>query len=229
MRGPAVLALAAALSAPAGAAAEPPAQRTEVHGDVGELAGRWLCVARLDLPEGRTQTNASLWEVTPEPAGLELRQRFAALPAELQEAVEAANRSGRPWTPSARAVARVAEEWERLPPREPRATEVVATLTAREAFGEELTEDPRTRDARWVVRLQETPSPDGGPVMEQVHVYAATERRRRGFAGSYTSVALAAAPFPVPITFHGEFELHALDAPPGLLERLLAVLAGCGR
>jgi hypothetical protein len=43
---------------------------------------------------------------------------------------------------------------------------------------------------------------------------------------------VAAAPFPIPISYKGTFRLYRIDAPPaprGFLSRLFDGFAGCGR
>jgi hypothetical protein len=234
MRPPGVLALGVALIAAPPAPAQAPApgepvQRTVVAGTPPALGGPWLVVGRLDLPDGRTRTNVALWEVLGEAAAPALGVRFAALPPALQEALDRANAAGTAWTPRAAEVAAVARAWPTLPPREARVTEIETTISGRDGFDEELARDPRARDALWVIRQRETPAPGTGGPVEQVLVYAALERRRDGFAGNHTTVALAAAPFPVPIAFHGTFVMYSLDPRPGLLARVLAPFRGCGR
>jgi hypothetical protein len=103
-------------------------------------------------------------------------------------------------------------------------------LTGRDAFDATFTSDARTRDAQWVLQQTETFDASAAPAVRQVAVYGVLEARDGGYRGNYLNTLLAAAPFPIPITFNGTFQLIRLEAPrPGLLARLADLLSGCGR
>lgn len=225
--------LVSAAPAPADDAAPAPAaspeQTTTVRGTPPDLAGRWLVLAWLDLPGGATRTNATFWEIRSREGRPEVVVRFVGLPAAEQAALAAANQGKAPWYPTADDVARVAALWATLPAREAHPLTVETVLSASDAFDEALRADPQTSDARWVVQQTETPDPANARTSRQGHIYAAKEVLGEGWKGAYTTVVVAAAPFPLPITFKGSFQLYRLDARPGVLARLLDTLRGCGR
>jgi hypothetical protein len=207
-----------------------PEQTTTVRGTLPDLAGRWLGLAWLNLPGGTTRTNTTVWEVRNQEGRPEVVVRFVGLPATEQAALDAANQAKTPWSPTAADVARVAAAWESLPAREVRPQKVETVLIGADAFDEALRSDPQTSGARWVVQQTETPDPANARTSRQAHIYAAKDAADDGgWKGAYTTVVVAAAPFPVPITFKGSFQLYRLDRRPGLLARLLDTLRGCGR
>jgi hypothetical protein len=67
--------------------------------------------------------------------------------------------------------------------------------------------------------------------MKDVMLYGATAETPDGWKGNYASATVAAAPFPIPISFGGTFRMYRLDAVPqrGFLERIMRVFSGCGR
>ena len=87
------------------------------------------------------------------------------------------------------------------------------------------------RDALFVLE-QTLGGEAGSPVMRQSQRFVATAPRVPvGYTGRYTVVTVAAAPFPVPITYKGTFRMMRLGAEPepaGWLARLLAMFKGCG-
>jgi hypothetical protein len=206
-----------------------PEQTTTVRGTVPDLAGRWLGLAWLNLPGGTTRTNVAVWEVRTREGRPEVVVRFVGLPAAEQAALDAANQTKAPWYPTAADVARVAAAWESLPAREVRPQKVETVLTGADAFDEALRTDLQTSGARWIAQQTETPDPANARTSRQAHIYAVKDAVDGGWKGAYTTVVVAAAPFPVPITFRGSFQLFRLDPRPGFLARLLDTLRGCGR
>ncbi len=203
-------------------------QHTTVRGTPPDLGGRWLALAWLDVPGRYTRTNPALWEVTRQGGQLDVALRFADLPAAQQAAVDEANRNRRQWTPSPGDVDAIAAAWDGLLPRARRTLRVETTVIGRDGFDERTTTDAGTADALWIVEQTETADPHAAPTVSQSHVYAAGAPTDGGWTGSYQTVVVAAAPFPIPVTFHGRFQLYRLP-PRGLLSRLVDAFAGCGR
>jgi hypothetical protein len=208
-------------------------QKTVVEGTVPDLVGRWLALAQLDLPggEGKTRAAPALWEVSrPDDGQLVLTVRFAGLPPAQQKVMDEANAAERAWTPSAADLDAVGAGWATLPAQEGRVRQIETTITARDAFGDMIRNEPRARDALWVVQQRYDFDASAAPTIRQVFVYAVLDETGGTPTGNYTTTVLAAAPFPIPITIHGTFQLHRLpDAPRGLLGRLRGLFSGCAR
>lgn len=211
------------------AAEEVPDETTTVRGTAPDLTGRWLVLAWLDLPSGFARTNAYVWEVARRDGAPALTVRFVNLPAEMQAALDAANQARTPWYPGPDDVARVAANVATLVPRDAQPQKVETVLYGPDGFDDTLRAEPTTSGALWVVQQTETPNPETARTSRQVHIFGAREPLDGGWKGAYTTVVVAVAPFPVPITFKGWFQAYSLDARPGLLERILDVFRGCGR
>jgi hypothetical protein len=72
------------------------------------------------------------------------------------------------------------------------------------------------------------------PTVQTINVFGAMEPRDSGHYGTYVTATIAAAPFPIPITFKGHFQSYRLGAGAGaarrgFLARLFDFLTGCGR
>jgi hypothetical protein len=62
-------------------------------------------------------------------------------------------------------------------------------------------------------------------------IYSALAPSGREYTGNFDMTMVAAAPFPVPISYEGTFRLYRIDAPAprGFWSRLFDSRAGCGR
>jgi hypothetical protein len=209
-----------------------PKQKTVVRGGPGgALAGRWLAIAWLDLPDGKTRTVPVLWDLSEEEGALSLRMRYVSLPAPQLQALERANGEGRRWQPISSDMEALASGWDTLAPAPaPLPLSVETEILGREAFDDALRNDPKTRDALWAVRQTEDLSPAAGAVARETRQYAVLSGGEDHYAGAFVHVAVAMALIPVPITFQGTFELHRLGgARRSFWQRLLDPLTGCGR
>ncbi len=218
------------------AAVHVPTQTTTVRGSVPDLTGRWLALAALHLPGDRVRVAPALWEVGTKDGRPELLVHFADLPPALQTAIDKQHEAGVEWVPSADDLQTLAAAWATLPPREAQLAQLETTLAAPDGFDEPLRNEPKTKDALWVATQLITFAASAAPAVRQVQVYAAREATPdrgytgRGYTGYYVSTTIAAAPFPIPITFEGSFRLYRLTARvPGFMQRLLDVFSGCGR
>ncbi len=210
----------------------PPQEHTTVRGTMPQdIVGRWMALGWIQLPGGKARSTAFFWEVTREKDQLVLTNRFAGLPPAQQQAIDAANRSDQPWHPTPEDVRAIIAAWDKLPAIDPRLVQVDNELVGHDGFDESFTDEPRTKDALWVVRQSEAFDRSAAPSIKQVNIYAALESKDGGYAGNYTAATIAAAPFPIPITLNGTFELYRLEgagAPRGFLARLLDLFSGCG-
>lgn len=227
-------------SLPAGAdepRKQPPAapkEHTTVRGTPPvELVGRWMVVARIEVPGPRYRSTAALWEIKQEGGQLALTDRFAELPAAQYAALAAANQAEQPWRPTPDDVVAVAGAWDGLTLVDPRIAQIDNEIVARDGFDDSFKGEPKTKDAVWVVRQAETFDPSAAPVVKQINVYGALAPKDGGWEGTYAGATLAAAPFPIPITLNGTFEAYRLGGGAvtsrGFLARLLDLFSGCGR
>jgi hypothetical protein len=70
-----------------------------------------------------------------------------------------------------------------------------------------LKKDALTKDALWVLRQSYTFIPGGSRPVNQGNLIAPLRVENGTYSGNYLAVAVAAAPFPVPIKFEGTFRL----------------------
>jgi hypothetical protein len=211
----------------------PPRPQTEfqtmVKGTLPDLAGRWLAISWLEIPGGRARTTAALWEIERGEGQPNLTMPFTHLPAEQEAAMEKASQADQRWEPSAEDVAQIAARWDQLEPGDSHVARLDNYLTGRDAFDATFTSEPRTRDAQWVLQQTETFDASAAPAVRQVNVYAVLEARDGGYRGNYTTTLLAAAPFPIPITLQGTFQMIRLEQRrQGVLTRLGDLFRGCG-
>jgi hypothetical protein len=215
----------------------PPEQRTVVHGTPpADLAGRWLVVGWVELPRQQgARTTVAFWEITGAGEQTAIKVRFFPLPEAQQKAIDAANTATQQWRPSATDLAQVAATWDAAKETDPHLATIENEIWMHDAFDDDFRREPKTKDAIWAVRQKEDFRPSAAPAVRQINVYGALEAKEGGYAGSYASATLAAAPFPIPITLNGTFQSYRLDtsAPPpsprGFLARLMDTFSGCGR
>ena len=207
----------------------PPQRHTVTRGALPEdLPGRWLALAWMKLPTG-VRTIPVLWTITSADGQLALTSRAVLLPATSADRLKAANDAGQAWKPAADDLDALAAHWDDLrDAAAPVPGSIDTEIIAREAFDDPIKEDPDTKDALWIVRQNETFPKKVSSIVQQVRVYAVRERRDGGYAGGFVHAAIAMAPFALPITFHGDFQLYRVsDAPRSLLSRMMDVLRGC--
>jgi hypothetical protein len=209
-----------------------PEQVTEAKGALpADLPGRWLVVGWIQLPDGKSRTTTALWDVIQRQGALGLVVRFADLPETQQKALDAGNQSGDAWRPSATELAALAGGWDGLPSRNPQLVKVKSEVIARDAFDRDFQSEGKTRDAKWAIRQVMDFHRSAAPTIRQIYVYAAMEAKDGGYAGNYTTTILAAAPFPIPITLNGSYQMYRLgggaDSGGGLWGRLMDVFRGC--
>jgi len=74
-------------------------------------------------------------------------------------------------------------------------------------------------------------NPGGQRPMREVLLYGAKEQQSDGWRGAYASATIAAAPFPIPISFAGTFRMYQLELVPRrrFLERIFDLFTGCAR
>lgn len=211
----------------------PPEQHTVVRGTPPadrDVAGRWMVVGWIELPDGKVRTTPALWEIERGNGQLVLTVRFAALPSDQQRSLDDANSGEHAWRPSPLDVAQLAAAWDTLSTSDPRLVSVDNEIVGRDGFDQSFTSEVKTRDAAWVVRQSERFHPSASPAMQSINVYAVLEPREGGYFGNFTTATIAAAPLPIPITLNGTFQMYRLGtAPRRFLARVMDFFRGCGR
>ena len=200
----------------------PATQRTQVRGTIPDLIGRWLVLGQIKLPNGTARTTAAMWEITPGDGQPSLTMRFVELPDAQKHALDERNQKGEAWTLTPADVAAVATAWDALPVESAFAVAQVATeLVGSDAFDDAFKADATSQDAQWVVRQTLTMQRSAAPVIRSVYVYAALGEKDAVTTGNFITSTIAAAPFPIPITFQGTFEMHRVPVVvPSLWQRL---------
>ena len=216
-------------SAPAAPAA--PVQETTVRGTPPDLSGRWLSLGWVELPDGRSISSPALWEIAVQEGKPVMTHRFVSLPPAQSEALDKANAAGEAWKPSPEDLAQIRAAWGGLQSQDSHVARVTNEISGRDAFDDSLKNEARTKDAIWVVRQRQDFDGSAGAPVRQVTIYSVLAPSGRDYTGNFDSATIAAAPFPIPISFKGTFHLYRLDEPAshGVLARLLDVFAGCGR
>jgi hypothetical protein len=203
---------------------------TTVEGTVPDLEGRWLLLATLAVGQSTPRLMVSGIDVTRKDGKLDVRERHLVLPPEQNAALTQGNETGKIWDPTPADLDAIRKAWDTMQVENRGITGMTHELTGRDAFDDVLKGDAITKDALWVVRQGYVFEPGGGRPMRQGNLWAVTKEENGVYSGSYVAVALAAAPFPIPIRFDGTFKLVPLGPPErSLWSRVADVFAGCNR
>jgi hypothetical protein len=213
----------------------PPKQTTVVRGTPPKgLAGRWMAVGWIEVPDKTTRSVASLWEIAEQSSGLTLTMRFAALPEAQANGLALANTAQKPWHPLPSDLTDIAKAWDQLTDSPPPILTVENEIVGRDGFDQAFKTEPKTKDAMWAVRQTERFDPSAGGAMQTINVYGVLEARDGGYFGNFTTATIAAAPLPIPIVLNGTFQMYRLEregvpTSRGFLARVLDAFRGCGR
>lgn len=239
----AVLALGVGIALAAGASGEdapptttsttaprPPLQQTTtVDGTPPAIEGRWLVLASVGIAQSAKRLVPSVLEITRTDGSLEVHERHVLLPPAQQQALQRANEElGGVWAPGPADVAAIADAWDTLEPEERGIATMEHQVTGRDAYDEDLKNDALTKDALWVIRQGYGFLPGGSRPVNQANLLAPLTHEGGVYAGNYLAVAVAAAPFPVPIKFEGTFQMIPVaPAERSWWARLLGWFRGC--
>jgi hypothetical protein len=217
---------------PASSAPPAPVQETKVLGTPPDLAGRWLSLGWLELPDGRTVSAPMLWEIAVRDGKPVMTHQFVSLPPALKAAADKANADGKPWEPSPGELEQLRAGWDALHPEDQHVARMTNEIAGRDGFDDSVKGEARSKDALWLVRQRMDFDASAAPVVRQVMIYSVLASSDREYTGNFDMATVAAAPFPIPISYKGTFRLYRVDAPPaprGFLSRLFDGFAGCGR
>lgn len=234
----ALLAAHAAAEEPSAPGTPPSATTTQesvVHGTPpNDLAGRWLAVSWLDVGGTGAPTVVAFWQIAEQDGKPVVTQRFGLLPGAARASFDAAGGEGRRWVPSEQELAAVRDGWNSFSTEDQNYAKVWTEIAAPDGYDQNVKNEPRTKDALWIVRQRFDASPAAAPIVRQVFVYAVTGTEDGGFKGNLDGATVAAAPAAIPIAFKGSFRFYRLDAAPppkpkGFVSRVMDLLRGCGR
>jgi hypothetical protein len=200
---------------------------TTVEGTLPDLEGRWLMVASLGLG----QSVPSVFDVRRSDGKLEVRERHVVLPAAQNEALRRGNEElGGVWIPTAADLDAIDRAWDTLEIEDRGIATIEHHLTGRDAFDDDLKNEATTKDALWVLRQSYIFLPGGNRPTNQANLVAPTKLDDGVWSGTYLAVAVAAAPFPVPIKLEGTFRLIPVGRTArSWWSRVGDFFAGCGR
>ncbi len=206
-------------------------QTTKVEGTVPDLAGRWLLVADLVLPQDSHLNVAHFWDVTMVDGKPQIDSRQVGLPPDVRASLEAANQAHVTWTITPEQLDEVRADWATLPAEDRGLSSIDQRIIGKDAFDEMIKNEEFMKDAVWVVQQSGEFRPNEGRPVRDALLWGAVAPTEDGYSGAHMSVAVAAAPFPIPIAFKGTFRMYRVDpgAPRGVLARVFDVFAGCGR
>ena len=208
-----------------------PTQTTTVEGSVPDLDGRWLLLATVALGQSAKRTLISVFDVGHREGKLEVRERHVKLPKAQDDALRRANDElGGIWAPSPADLEAIGRAWDTLEPEERGIGQIENQLTGRDAYDDDLKKDESTKDALWVLRQSYHFVPGGSRPVNQANLIAPQKVEDGVYAGKFVAVAVAAAPFPVPITFQGTFRMVPIgDRERSWWTRIGDFFAGCGK
>jgi hypothetical protein len=219
-------------AAPAPGAAVAAVQETKVLGTPPDLAGRWLSLGWLEFSDGRAVSAPMFWEITVHDGKPVLTHRFVSLPPALKTAVDKANADGKPWEPTPDDLDQLRAGWESLQPTDMHVAKLTNEISGRDGFDDNVKAEERSKDSIWLVRQRMDFDAKAAPTIRQVMLYSALAPRDGDYTGNLDIATVAAAPFPVPLSYKGTFRLYHLGEPPaprGFLGHLLDAFKGCGR
>jgi hypothetical protein len=207
----------------------PLTQTTTVEGTPPPIEGRWLVLASVGIGQSAKRLVPSVLEVTTKDGALDVHERHVLLPPAQQAALQRANDElGGVWSPGPADVAAIAAAWDRLEPEDRGIAQMTHQLTGRDAFDDDLKKEDVSKDALWVLRQGYQFLPGGSRPVNQANLLAPLKQENGVYSGNYLAVAVAAAPFPVPIKFEGTFQLIPLEVPArSFWQRLGDFFAGC--
>src|SRR5262249_18431687 len=138
----------------------------------------------------------SVLEVTTKEGTPDVVERHVVLPKAQADALEHGNQIGGVWEPTPDDLAAIRDAWDRLEAEDRGISQITNILTGRDAWDDDLKNEPLTKDALWVLRQQYVFLPGGSRPVSQANLIAPTTLEHGVYSGGFIAVAVAAAPFP---------------------------------
>jgi hypothetical protein len=197
-----------------------------------DLLGRWLVVNWIAIKDDdHAETAATLWECTREDAQIVFREAFIELPPDISKDLNETNAGDNAWRPKPEALAEIGRMWDKLPARDPQLATQRNEIYGRDGFDRDFKVDSQMENAIFAVRQLGIFRRSAAPSVKIINVYAATEARDGGYAGASTIATIAAAPFPIPISIKGKFQMYRVSGPVEAPKKSFwgSLFSGCAR
>jgi hypothetical protein len=212
----------------------PPKQEAVSAGTLpDDLPGRWLVVGWVGIKDQEhAKTTTSLWDVTVEDAQVVFRENYREMPKRIAEVLNTANAEDKAWRPTPEDLAELRAAWDTLPERDPKISTQRNEMYGKDGFDRDFQNEDQTKNAIWAARQTAQFRLSAQPSVRSINVYGATEARDGGYAGNYTAATIAAAPFPIPITLKGKFQMYRVDGPSEPKAKRgfwSSLFSGCGK
>ena len=212
----------------------PPKQEAVSAGTLPEdLLGRWLVVGWVGIRDDEhAKTTTGLWNVTLEDAQIVFNENYREMPKRIAGLLTDANSEDKAWRPTPQDLSELASAWDTLPERDPKIATQRNEIYGKDGFDRDFQNEEQTKNAIWAARQTAFFRRSAAPSVRSINVFGATEARDGGYAGNYTAATIAAAPFPIPITLKGKFQMYRVSGPiePKSKKGFWASLfSGCGK
>jgi hypothetical protein len=193
----------------------PPKQEAVSAGTLpDDLLGRWLVVGWVGMrDEEHAKTTTGLWDVTREDAQIVFSENYHELPKRVGDLVNEANAEDKAWRPTPQDLSEIAASWGTTPERDPKIATQRNEIYGQDGFDRDFKNEEQTKSAIWAARQTAQFRRSANPSVRGINVFGATEARDGGYAGNYTAATIAAAPFPIPITLKGKFQMYRVAGP----------------
>lgn len=224
------LAQEASSGAESGEAEQGVEQTTEVGGEIPrEFLGRWVAFPHVKLPSGLVRHFARLWEIQEGDEHFELIMHAANVPMEVNKKLDDATAAGEAWEPSPDDIQQVREQWDELIQHRGRQGKIENKLLAADSFPPEFLRDVVTKGSEYALVFNEVFG-GGQSISRTYSIFSVRNREPERMTGTFITTSMARAPFPIPITLKGDFEMYRLEGPPppSLIDRVFGVFSGCG-
>src|SRR5262249_41520819 len=158
-------------------------------------------------------TAPGVWEITEQDGNQTLTHRFVTLPPAQQGAIEKGNAEGKVWKPTPDDLKQLRAAWDSLPAQDSHVAKVTNVLSGPDGFDEGIKNGAGAKAARGVGQKRWDYDGTQPSLLRQVMAYSALKPSDGGYTGNFDSATVAAAPFPMPISFKGTFGLYRVDEP----------------
>jgi hypothetical protein len=201
-----------------------------------DLRGVWLAVPVVEFPNGK-HSLARIYEIGGEPAAPRLHLVVKDLPGRLGETLQAAQAAQRMWEPSAADLRELALRWDEFSLPAGEFLSIQYRVVGRDAYDDALNTDQASAGSLFTILATERYVPKPNHASQSIFSYGAREIGPDLIGGTHVQGTVAAAPFPIPLSFNGTFRMYRIaPAERGwrwrawrLVARLTDGLRGCAR